>query len=177
MCVCVGGNIMSRRVAGYVSRLRGLKTLGLLSKLASQAGGPGCSLWAYLGGTRKQTAGVLSGRQHVPLLWSNSKWSISSQIRPEDRAGDYRRHSDQRKMCFWLYNVWGRIIVAEQTANIKLHERILSHGDTLVTVSLSQTSTVLRQRLRKVELHQFSHWYRVWKKCVFKKALVCLQFI
>lgn len=47
-CVCVGGNIMSRRVAGYVSRLRGLKTLGLLSKLASQAGGPGCSLWAYL---------------------------------------------------------------------------------------------------------------------------------
>lgn len=68
VCVCVGGNIMSRRVAGYVSRLRGLKTLGLLSKLASQAGGPGCSLWAYLGGTRKQTAGVLSGRQHVPLL-------------------------------------------------------------------------------------------------------------
>lgn len=28
---------MSRRVAGYVSRLRGLKTLGLLSKLASPA--------------------------------------------------------------------------------------------------------------------------------------------
>ena len=70
------------------------------------------------GGTCKQTAGVLSGRQHVPLLWSNSKWSISLQIRPEDRTGDYRRHSDQRKMCFWLYNVWVRITVAKLTANI-----------------------------------------------------------
>lgn len=39
------GNIMSRRAAGYVSRLRGLKAL---YRLESQAGGRGLLLWAYL---------------------------------------------------------------------------------------------------------------------------------
>lgn len=50
------GNIMSRRAAGYVSRLRGLKAL---YKLESQAGGRGLAIMGLFGGTCKQTAGWL----------------------------------------------------------------------------------------------------------------------
>lgn len=60
----VSGNIMSRRVAGYVSGLRALYNL------ESQAGGPGCLLRAYLV-ARSQDSGVVRGREHVLMLASS----------------------------------------------------------------------------------------------------------
>lgn len=58
------GNIMSRQVAGYVSRLRGLKTLGCFLSSSSRRG----VLTAHYGRIWWHTQtdrGVLRGRQHV----------------------------------------------------------------------------------------------------------------
>lgn len=42
------GNIMSRRWCWLCKQTEQTKDFELLSKLQSQVGGPGCSLWAYL---------------------------------------------------------------------------------------------------------------------------------